>query len=163
MAKEPDREMAALFVRLPVEQAEKLGRAGFELKVPKQQLVNALVERYSTRELARLPGLTAGRRRLLVETEADDMTVGSHSFRPFDAPEVLSPAEVAELLQVDEPMVEELAESGDLPGRKIGQEWRFSRTAVLEWLGGGGGGAGGGGGWPRVRPWVGREPAAERP
>src|SRR4051794_4283989 len=138
MSKRSDPEMAALFVRLPVEQAEKLDRAAFELKVPKQELVNALVARFSPRELAQLPGVGSSRRRLLVETEADDMTVGSHSFRPFDASEVLSPAEVADLLQVDEPMVEELAEAGDLPGRKIGEEWRFSRTAVLEWLGGAG-------------------------
>ena len=63
------------------------------------------------------------------------MAVGSHSFRPFEPAEVLSPAEVADLLQVDAKLVRTLAESGDLPGRKIGDEWRFSRTAVLEWLG----------------------------
>src|SRR3954452_17998300 len=135
MSKRSDPEMAALFVRLPVEQAEKLDRAAFELKVPKQQLVNALVARFSPRELTRLPGVGSSRRRLLVETEADDTTVGSHSFRPFDAPEVLSPAEVADLLQVEDSVVEDLAEAGELPGRKIGGEWRFSRTAILEWLG----------------------------
>jgi excisionase family DNA binding protein len=135
MSKRSEQEMAALFVRLPVEQAEKLDRAAFELKVPKQQLVNALVARFSPRELAQLPGVGSSRRRLLVETEADDMTVGSHSFRPFDAPEVLSPAEVADLLQVEDSVVEELAGAGELPGRKIGDEWRFSRTAILEWLG----------------------------
>src|SRR4051794_13475966 len=135
MAKESDPEMAALFVRLPVEQAEKLDRAAFELKVPKQQLVNALLARYSARQLARLPGLEAGRRRGVVESEVDDMAVGSHSFRPFEPSEVLSPAEVADLLQVEEELVGELADKGELPGRKIGDEWRFSRTAVLEWLG----------------------------
>ena len=127
--------MAALFVRLPVEQAEKLDRAAFELKVPKQQLVNALLEHYSPQQLARLPGLDAGRRRVVVESEVDDMAVGSHSFRPFEPPEVLSPAEVADLLHVEEELVAELADKGELPGRKIGDEWRFSRTAVLEWLG----------------------------
>src|SRR3954449_3638186 len=135
MAKDPDPEMAALFVRLPVEQAEKLDRAAFELKVPKQQLVNALLASHSARQLARLPGLESGRRRVIVESEVDDMAVGSHSFRPFGPPEVLSPAEVADLLQVDEEVVAELADKGDLPGRRLGDEWRFSRTAVLEWLG----------------------------
>src|SRR4051812_25709900 len=135
MAKEPDRELAALFVRLPVEQAEKLDRAAFELKVPKQQLVGALLERFSASQLARLPGLESGRRRVLVESEVDDMAVGSHSFRPFEPAEVLSPAEVADLLQVDEEVVTKLADEGDLPGRRIGDEWRFSRPAVLEWLG----------------------------
>jgi excisionase family DNA binding protein len=127
--------MAALFVRLPVKQAEKLDRAAFELKVPKQQLVNALLERYSARQLARLPGVESGRRRVMVESEVDDMAVGSHSFRPFEPAVVLSPAEVADLLQVEESLVQELAEAGELPGRRIGGEWRFSRTAVLEWLG----------------------------
>jgi excisionase family DNA binding protein len=136
MAKASDPDMAALFVRLPVEQAEKLDRAAFELRVPKQQLVNALVERYvDPVSLARLPGLRGeGRRRVVVESEFDDMTVGSHSFRPFEPAEVLSPPEVAELLQVEESVVEELAVSGELPARKIGDEWRFSRTAVLDWL-----------------------------
>jgi excisionase family DNA binding protein len=134
MAKEADPEMAALFVRLPVKQAEKLDRAAFELKVPKQQLVNALLEGYSAGQLARLPGLS-GRRRVVVESEVDDVAVGSHSFRPFEPPEVLSPAEVADLLQVEEELVTGLAEKGELPGRKLGDEWRFSRTAVLEWLG----------------------------
>jgi excisionase family DNA binding protein len=135
MPKRPDKDLAALFVRLPVEQAEKLDRAAFERGVPKQQLVNVLLEGYSARQLARLPGLEAGRRRVVVESEVDDMAVGSHSFRPFEPAEVLSPAEVAEVLQVDEEIVTKLAEEGDLPGRKIGEEWRFSRTAVLEWLG----------------------------
>lgn len=135
MAKESDREMAALFVRLPVEQAEKLDRAAFELKVPKQQLVTALLQHYSPQQLARLPGLESGRRRVVVESEVDDMSVGSHSFRPFEPAEVLSPAEVADLLQVEEELVVELADKGELPGRKIGEEWRFARTAVLEWLG----------------------------
>jgi excisionase family DNA binding protein len=135
MARDSDQELAALFVRLPVEQAEKLDRAAFELKVPKQQLVGALLERFSASQLARLPGLESGRRRVVVESEVDDMAVGSHSFRPFEPPEVLSPAEVAELLQVEEPLVQKLADSGELPGRRIGKEWRFSRSAVLEWLG----------------------------
>jgi excisionase family DNA binding protein len=135
MAKQPDPEMAALFVRLPVDQAEKLDRAAFELKVPKQQLVSALLQHYSPQQLARLPGLESGRRRVVVESEVDDMAVGSHSFRPFEPPEVLSPAEVADLLQVEEEVVADLADKGDLPGRRIGDEWRFSRTAVLEWLG----------------------------
>jgi excisionase family DNA binding protein len=30
--------------------------------------------------------------------------------------------------------VRQLAESGDLPGRRIGGEWRFARAALLAWL-----------------------------
>src|SRR3954463_13701107 len=101
-AKDSDAEMAALFVRLPVSQAEKLDRAAFELKVPKQQLVTALLQHYSPQQLTRLPGLESGRRRVVVESEVDDMAVGSHSFRPFEQAEVLSPGEVADMLQVEE-------------------------------------------------------------
>ena len=28
----------------------------------------------------------------------------------------------------------ELAEKKELPGRKVGEEWRFSREAILAWL-----------------------------
>jgi excisionase family DNA binding protein len=30
-----------------------------------------------------------------------------------------------------------LIEAGDLPARRLGQDWRLSRTAVLAWLRGG--------------------------
>jgi hypothetical protein len=31
--------------------------------------------------------------------------------------------------------VRALADAGELPGRRIGDEWRFLRRAVLAWLG----------------------------
>jgi excisionase family DNA binding protein len=46
-------------------------------------------------------------------------------------------AHVAELLQSGEDTVQALAEKGELPGRRIGAEWRFARSAVLDWLAGG--------------------------
>jgi excisionase family DNA binding protein len=49
---------------------------------------------------------------------------------------VLDAAQAAALLAVDEAAILELAERGELPGRRIGDVWRFSRRAVLEWLGG---------------------------
>ena len=51
-------------------------------------------------------------------------------------PEVLTGEQLAELLQVDVKTVRELAARGEIPGRKIGREWRFSRRAVLDWLAG---------------------------
>jgi excisionase family DNA binding protein len=48
---------------------------------------------------------------------------------------VLTPAQLAELLQVEEEAVVELAERGELPGKQVGEEWRFSRVAILAWLG----------------------------
>jgi excisionase family DNA binding protein len=131
-------DTAGLFVRIPVAEAEKLDRAAFELKTPKQDLVAGLLARYvdpaSSRSLARL-GELGGRRRVTVETVADDaLVVGQHSFRPSGEPEVMTLPEVADWLQVDEESVEALATDGELPGQRIGEEWRFARQAVLDWL-----------------------------
>src|SRR4051794_7557162 len=101
-----------LFVRLPSEEAERLDRAVAELRTSKRELVT----------------------RLLVE-KLDDVLVGHADFRPYPPADVLTLAQVAELLQVDGPAVLELAEGGELPGRKVGGEWRFARGAVLRWLG----------------------------
>jgi excisionase family DNA binding protein len=49
---------------------------------------------------------------------------------------VLNLAEAAELLRVSENDLHALAESGEIPGRRISSEWRFSRQALLHWLGG---------------------------
>jgi excisionase family DNA binding protein len=125
-----DQEYTALYVRIPSAEAEKLHRAADVLRTPKRELITRLVERFDphdpiwTQELAGPP----------MPAEAE-WEVGRHSFRPADTPEVLTPAQLAELLQVDEDVVVELAEQGELPGRKVGEKWRFSRTAVLAWLG----------------------------
>ena len=42
--------------------------------------------------------------------------------------------EVAELLRVSRHTVYRLAQRGDLPGRKIGRIWRFSRSGVEQYL-----------------------------
>ena len=44
--------------------------------------------------------------------------------------------EVAKLLKVSHRTVCQLATKGELPGRKIGNRWRFSPTAVQRWLAG---------------------------
>ncbi len=49
--------------------------------------------------------------------------------------EVLTVDEVAELLESDAATIIAMAERGELPGRKIGDGWRFRREAVLDWLG----------------------------
>jgi excisionase family DNA binding protein len=127
--REPD--YTALFVRIPAAEAEKLHRAADVLRTPKRELITKLVAHFDpedpvwTREVSGPEALGA---------EAE-WTVGRHSFRPAETPEVLTPAQLAELLQVDEETVVELAQRGELPGRMVGGEWRFSRTAVLGWLG----------------------------
>lgn len=42
--------------------------------------------------------------------------------------------ELAAFLQRDTRLVEKLALQGDLPGRKVGGEWRFARAEVTKWL-----------------------------
>jgi excisionase family DNA binding protein len=118
------KERNALYVRIPSDVAEKLDRASFELKRPKQDLIAGLV---SAADLDMM-------RRVTVETTDDGFTLGHASFRAFSPPDVLSVAQLAEWLQVDEAAVAELAESGELPGRKLAGEWRFAREAVLDWL-----------------------------
>lgn len=115
-----------LFVRLPAAEADKLDQASHELRVPKKDIVTALVARAEFDDM----------RRVVVEVGNDGMTVGRADFRPHPAPDVLTLAQVADLLQLEPDAVAELAAAGELPGRRIGDEWRFSRAAVLAWLGG---------------------------
>ena len=136
MASASDR--TGLFVRIPAAEAEKLDRAAFELRTPKQDLVSGLVARYvdpgSPKGLASLRRLCAGKRTITLESTDDSLVMGQHSFVPNEESEVMTLPEVAELLQSDEESVERLADKGELPGRRIGDEWRFARRAVLDWL-----------------------------
>jgi excisionase family DNA binding protein len=45
--------------------------------------------------------------------------------------EVMTPDEVAALLQIHVKTVYRLARQGVLPGRQIGRRWRFSRMEIL--------------------------------
>ena len=116
----------ALFVRIPSAEAAKLHRAADALGAPKRELIANLVARYVDPEdpaaLSALGGAQA------------EWSVGQHSFRPAAELEILTPAQLAGLLPVEEEVVVELAASGELPGRKIGEDWRFSREAILAWL-----------------------------
>src|SRR4051794_26197623 len=100
--------MRPLYVRLPDEAADKLARAAIELRTPKQNLVAHLVENH--------------------------LTIGKHAFFPNAVEPVLTPDEAAELLRTDAATVIEMAEDGKLPGRKVGDDWRFTREALLHWL-----------------------------
>jgi excisionase family DNA binding protein len=99
-----------LFVRLPVAEAERLTRASVELGRPKQELVAEALR--------------------ALDVPSEGFGFGRH---PSPA-EVLTAEQLAELLQVDARTVRTLAARGELPGRKLGREWRFSRRAVLDWL-----------------------------
>jgi excisionase family DNA binding protein len=119
------KDRTALYVRIPTAEAEKLDRAAFELKTSKQDLVAGLVSRYGDVDTLR---------RVTVETSEDGLSIGHASFRAFPPPDVLTVRELAEWLHVDAATIAELAEAGELPGRRLGGEWRFARDAVLDWL-----------------------------
>jgi excisionase family DNA binding protein len=155
-----------LFVRLPPRIAERLDRAAFELRLSKKELVTALLSRHMDDEAPgnRLreihdevehfrisTGLPRKKKVLYTFSERLDGDpdagpgpgpgfpapgVGNATFRAFEPAEVLTLEDAAELLQVTPEDVEALAAGGELPGRKIGTAWRFSRAAVLRWLDG---------------------------
>jgi excisionase family DNA binding protein len=131
---------AALYVRLPHPEFDKLDRAAEALATNKKTLVTTLVSHYVDPDtdagLERLRAIASAQRRVTVDVGGDTMPVGHHAFTPSPLPDVLSPAQAADLLQVDEAEVIELAEAGTLPGRKIGDHWRFSRPALIAWLAG---------------------------
>jgi excisionase family DNA binding protein len=50
-------------------------------------------------------------------------------------PEILNIDEAAELLGVSVKTFNKVLHSEDLPARKIGREWKFSRAALIAWVG----------------------------
>ena len=132
-----NEEKAALYVRIPRSEAEKLDRAAFELGASKQDLITGLVARYvrpeSARGLRELEAVATPKRTTTVETD-EGLVVGRAAFRPNEPREVMSLEELAQWLEVDTDTVRALAESGELPGRRLGDQWRFARAAVLDWL-----------------------------
>ena len=118
-----DTELSALYVRLPRKHAEKLDRIAFTTRLSKRDIIQTLVDENLPED-----GPLFMRPR--------DAVVGRAEVLPAQADDVLTAAQAAELLQTDAGAVVALAESGDLPGRRIGDEWRFLRAAVLQWLAG---------------------------
>jgi excisionase family DNA binding protein len=132
----------ALYVRLPASAVTKLDRAAGALGVAKKALIAGLLTKYvdpdNRKKLSDLGVLTKPQRAAIEPGEREPVP-GMHSFRPYDpvdtaTPEVLTSAQTAELLQVEEGLVLELAEAGKLPGRKLGDAWRFARSAIIAWL-----------------------------
>ena len=142
MPKKPPAE-SALYVRIPAAAIDRLRRAAETLGVHQKDLVASLVSKYvdpdSPRGLDALGSLSQPRR-VTVEMNDPGPTLGSYSFQPYDPPEpppppeVMSAEQAARFLQVEEAVIIELAEAGELPGRKLGRAWRFSRAALVAWL-----------------------------
>jgi excisionase family DNA binding protein len=136
MPKKPPPE-SALYVKIPTAAVDKLRRAAEELGVHKKDLIAGLVTKYvdpdSPRGLDALGSLSQPRR-VTVEMGDSGPTLGSYSFQPYDPPEVMNAEQAAQFLQVEEAVVIELAEAGQLPGKQLGSAWRFSRVALVGWL-----------------------------
>jgi excisionase family DNA binding protein len=124
-----------LYVKLPSAANDKLHRAAQALGVAKKELVAALVTRYVDPDSQQgLSALRTSAARPVVITDDHTPVVGTYSFQPYSPPEVMTAEQAAQLLQISERHVIELAEAGKLPGKKLGTVWRFSRDALVAWL-----------------------------
>ncbi len=50
-------------------------------------------------------------------------------------PEVMTVAQAAEFLQMTPRRLSNMAQAGEIPARKAGNAWKFSRPALHRWLG----------------------------
>jgi hypothetical protein len=136
--KGPQQPTSALYVRLPAVEADKLDRAAQALGMAKKDLVTGLVANYVDPDSGE--GLTAlgravHRHQIMVDIPDPQPPVGRITFSEPFFPEVLSPEQVGSFLQTPTATVIEMAARGELPGRQIAGEWRFSRQAIIHWLG----------------------------
>jgi hypothetical protein len=106
-----------LYVRLSPDRTRRLESAVLASGKTKRQLVEDAVGQHLT---------------------DDGLLVGRVALRE-DPPEVLTLGEAASLLRVDEVQLLQAARRGEVPGRRIAEAWRFSRAALIAWLGGSGG------------------------
>jgi excisionase family DNA binding protein len=109
MSRSGTSDSQPVFMRLPAAAAEQLDQIARARGATKREIVT----------------------RLILD---NDLPVGHHAFHPTPEPAVLTPRQAAELLQIDERLVLDLAAAHRLPGRLVGETWRFSRRALLEWL-----------------------------
>lgn len=49
-------------------------------------------------------------------------------------PEVMNIEQAAAYLEVSQGLLYRLASARKIPGRKVGNKWRFHKTALAEWL-----------------------------
>jgi hypothetical protein len=126
-----------LYVRLPTEASDKLERAAAALGVRKKDLVANLVSTYvdpdSKQGLSALGTLAT---RKVLDTNQTGPMLGAYSFQSYsqDFPDVMNAHQAGQFLQIEEKLVIQLAEKGELPGKKLGPVWRFSREALVAWL-----------------------------
>jgi hypothetical protein len=106
-------EQVPLYVRLAVEPSRRLDRAAVASGRSKRQIVEDAVREH---------------------LDDQGTVVGRIALREAP-PDVLTLEEAAAMLRVPAGDLEAAAASEDVPGRRIGDEWRFARKALLAWLG----------------------------
>jgi hypothetical protein len=106
-------ETKPLYVRLPSADADRLDAVATATGKSKRHLVSEAVRGH---------------------LDGDELTVGWIALRENPG-EVMTLAEAAAFLRLDESTVEQSAKQGELPGRCIAGEWRFAHLALLAWLG----------------------------
>lgn len=111
----PDRQ-TPLYVRLASDSARRLDEAVASSGMTKRQIVEDAVREH-------------------LGTGKEGLVVGRIALRG-PAPDVLTAGEAAALLRIAEAELLQAADRGDVPGRRIGDEWRFGREALLAWLSG---------------------------
>jgi excisionase family DNA binding protein len=128
-------DLTAVYVRLSTEQAERLDRAAANLPARKKDVIAGLVDQFVDPDSD--DGLEALRTIASVGKGELVSGIDTPARRPADvdtqAP-ILTPAGAAALLAVREADVLELAEHGELPGRRVAGHWRFSRAALIDWV-----------------------------
>ena len=53
-----------------------------------------------------------------------------------ELPDVLTVEQAADLLDLSSKTLKRLAQAERVPGRRVGNQWRFSRQALMDWLAG---------------------------
>ena len=60
---------------------------------------------------------------------------GARDAAPGDKKEILNIEEASAFLGVSTKTFQKVLREGDMPGRKVGREWKFWRRALAEWVG----------------------------
>jgi excisionase family DNA binding protein len=105
------QDRVPLYVRLPRDQAAALDRLVDATGRRKQNVVSEL---------------------LADRLEVGRIEISERAGTALD--EVLTLEQLASLLRLEPQGLEALAQEGGLPGRRVAGEWRFARSAVLDWL-----------------------------
>lgn len=139
--KKPLSYETGIFVRLPDSQARLLDRAAAAVPARKKDLISGLLARHldpdtpeGLEELRAIATPSGRARRIVIEPDESRLQPGFAAFSPSAPIEVLDAAGAAELLAIDVKTLLKLAEEGEVPGRRVGDQWRFARQGLLDWL-----------------------------